>query len=637
MNKIFVPFLPPWVETGLQPAFYDKESGTVLQQTARMYNKVNCLIRNFNQLSKETKETVDEYVAKFTELKDFVDNYFDNLDVQEEINTKLDDMAEDGTLQEIITAYIQANVAWTFDTVADMKLATNLVDGSYAQTLGFHSVNDGGGALYKISDSGTADEMQVIAVGDLYATIILPAVLAPEQVGCYGNGTTDDTTAFAKACNLSSKVEGNGTYAIAATTLNNVKIKADIKSISNAGITLNNNVEYSGKFVSKYPTVGEYSAGFKVVGSGNYIHDAEFSALDNRCTIAIDIFNSASNLKISKCVFKPDYKVDIMTSGNDLIIEDCIFEAHTDITLSPISEYSNGIKLSQNTYDEVTSANGNNIVIKNNTILAHGDNPIDSFTGATNVVIDGNYIVSDGYTNIEIKVTSGDYGTEGNYNYTIANNIMDGSRNLFIRKLGSADFYNFNISNNIFTSSENGASCVIIEGSPFNYNIDNCTFNGNGSNSAFNIAISGTDVSSHIISNCVFNNFNSVFLPGGDNYEKIFVSNCTAKCASFIRPYTHMEVYINNCDIVASSNMGVNIEGKMFCTNSRLQGNYIFVCSSSDAVVCANGCKIDATTGIFNRGSSSVKFKYALVACDLSGSPALPYYTTETLALNAAS
>ena len=30
MDKLFVNFLPPWVETNIQPAFYDKESGSVL-------------------------------------------------------------------------------------------------------------------------------------------------------------------------------------------------------------------------------------------------------------------------------------------------------------------------------------------------------------------------------------------------------------------------------------------------------------------------------------------------------------------------------------------------------------------------------------------------------------------------------
>lgn len=106
MNNIFVEFLPPWVETGLQPAFYDKESGTVLQQTARMYDRVNMLIRMFNKLSKETKETVETYIDKFNELAQYVHDYFDNLDVQEEINNKLDEMSENGDLAKIIEPYL---------------------------------------------------------------------------------------------------------------------------------------------------------------------------------------------------------------------------------------------------------------------------------------------------------------------------------------------------------------------------------------------------------------------------------------------------------------------------------------------------------------------------------------------------
>jgi exopolysaccharide biosynthesis protein len=104
MENIFVEFLPPWVETGLQPAFYDKESGTVLQQTARMYARVNMLIRMFNKLSKNTKEVVEEYITKFNELHDYVYDYFDNLDVQEEINNKMDELVEDGTLQRILNS-----------------------------------------------------------------------------------------------------------------------------------------------------------------------------------------------------------------------------------------------------------------------------------------------------------------------------------------------------------------------------------------------------------------------------------------------------------------------------------------------------------------------------------------------------
>ena len=124
MNNIFVEFLPPWVETGIQPAFYDKESGTVLQQTARMYARVNMLIRMFNKLSKETKETVEEYITKFNDLHDYVHDYFDNLDVQEEINNKLDQMVTDGTLGEIIEPYItafEAEIREQVSTIGDVN------------------------------------------------------------------------------------------------------------------------------------------------------------------------------------------------------------------------------------------------------------------------------------------------------------------------------------------------------------------------------------------------------------------------------------------------------------------------------------------------------------------------------------
>lgn len=225
MENIFVEFLPPWIETGLQPAFYDKESGTVLQQTARMYARVNMLIRMFNKLSKNTKEeierfetsvneTVENYIEQFNQLHDYVHDYFDNLDVQEEINNKLDDMLEDGTLQEIITTYIQSNVTWTFDSVASMKTATNLIDGSYAQTLGYYSKDDGGASVYKISTSTPSGYYETLDSG-LYAELMLGDTVYPEQFGAKGDGTTDDSTAMEQALSYNNVSLYNGkTYIV---------------------------------------------------------------------------------------------------------------------------------------------------------------------------------------------------------------------------------------------------------------------------------------------------------------------------------------------------------------------------------------------------------------------------------------
>lgn len=60
-----------------------------------LLNKVICYLKEIGELSEST-------AAAFKELKDYVDNYFKNLDVQEEINNKIDEMYRDGTLTEII-------------------------------------------------------------------------------------------------------------------------------------------------------------------------------------------------------------------------------------------------------------------------------------------------------------------------------------------------------------------------------------------------------------------------------------------------------------------------------------------------------------------------------------------------------
>lgn len=52
-------------------------------------------------------EAVEELQALYVQLKNYVDNYFTNLDVQEEINNKLDEMAESGELEEIIINYFK--------------------------------------------------------------------------------------------------------------------------------------------------------------------------------------------------------------------------------------------------------------------------------------------------------------------------------------------------------------------------------------------------------------------------------------------------------------------------------------------------------------------------------------------------
>lgn len=93
--------------------------------------------------------------------------YFNTLDVQEEINNKLDDMAESGQLEEIISAYLDAQSILGFDTIADLKGATNVINGSYARTLGKLTYDDTEGALYKIrlkTESDVVDDDLIVGL-----------------------------------------------------------------------------------------------------------------------------------------------------------------------------------------------------------------------------------------------------------------------------------------------------------------------------------------------------------------------------------------------------------------------------------------------------------------------------------------
>lgn len=146
----------------------------------------------------QNAQATEELQTLFTQLKDYVDNYFEELDVQEEINNKLDEMAESGQLEELIAQYLSLSSVLAFNTVADMVAGENLVDGSFTQTYGFYSLNDGGGAKYKIrtvTNQDVEDGQQIIRMNDtsLVAELIKSEPINVKQCGVHGDGETDDT------------------------------------------------------------------------------------------------------------------------------------------------------------------------------------------------------------------------------------------------------------------------------------------------------------------------------------------------------------------------------------------------------------------------------------------------------------
>ena len=141
----------------------DFDALTEWQLFCKLGKEINKIIDSENTLGTQMENVTNAFI----DLQNYVNNYFKNLDVQDEINNKLNEMAEDGTLQEIITQYLQVSGVLCYNTITDLKNATNLIEGSFARTFGKVTYNDGNGALYKIrtiTSSDVVDEDNIISV-----------------------------------------------------------------------------------------------------------------------------------------------------------------------------------------------------------------------------------------------------------------------------------------------------------------------------------------------------------------------------------------------------------------------------------------------------------------------------------------
>lgn len=86
-----------WVQQNL-PAVYD-DSLSYTDLLSKLLYYINDLVTNNDLLSKDMKK-----------LYDYVNNYFLNLDVQQNVDKKLDEMAKDGTLDKIINEDLFENL-----------------------------------------------------------------------------------------------------------------------------------------------------------------------------------------------------------------------------------------------------------------------------------------------------------------------------------------------------------------------------------------------------------------------------------------------------------------------------------------------------------------------------------------------
>lgn len=147
-----------------------------------------CKMIEYMKDALKTLDKYDEKLIAFNNRLTAIENYIDNLDIQDEVNNKLDEMYENGQLQSLIEQFIDLQVVFNYDNVSSMKLATNLVAGGYAQTRGYYESNDGGASIYKVrtvTNDDVIDDKYIIALYDdtLVAELLFNNSININQLG----------------------------------------------------------------------------------------------------------------------------------------------------------------------------------------------------------------------------------------------------------------------------------------------------------------------------------------------------------------------------------------------------------------------------------------------------------------------
>lgn len=129
----------------------------------------------------EYLKKVDVLEIDFKDLKDYILNFFDNLDLQEEVNNKLDEMYEDGQLTTLIQQWLESQGLMVYDTIDDLKASVNVLNNQNIMTLGFGIKGDKLGRIYKVREVLTTD-----IIDDFNIVALSNPSLVAEKINMWG-------------------------------------------------------------------------------------------------------------------------------------------------------------------------------------------------------------------------------------------------------------------------------------------------------------------------------------------------------------------------------------------------------------------------------------------------------------------
>lgn len=301
-------------------------------------------------------EAVAELQNLYVQLKNYVDNYFEDLNIQEQINNKLDEMAEDGTLSNIIEQYINLGVIFHYDNINNMKSATNLKNGNYAQTGGFYQINDNGSAKYYIRNKNT-DEVEngfttfEITGTNLIAELIKTDTINVAQLGAKPEENFNNSPIINFACeNFKKIIFNSGIYQFD----NIINLKSNNHFIGN----YNDTILYMNDSIDDYLFRGDNIENIIIeeltvknteANTGTGVPDYRLGYFTNCKNITFNhcyfnelyaqglVFKSCSNLTFTNLHFyrAGNSMIYMLTETENILVDNCIFDTVTSNHITP--------------------------------------------------------------------------------------------------------------------------------------------------------------------------------------------------------------------------------------------------------------------------------------------------------------
>lgn len=385
---------------------------------------------SYYELLNKVIEKSNELGDTINELIEYVNHYFDSLDIQTMIDKKLDEMAQDGTLANLINNVIFSSLNNSVNkraikhlTVLEMINDTHIALNDVVITCGYYKVNDNGNAMYYVLDVNSGYNIPLS--NGLFAYFVGDSGI-PEQFGCKGDDS-DDTIGLKNLLNTCKCISftPNKKYGFSSelaiksdTTINGnfsclhsliidvssdpndglVKISGDNCVFTN--IKFDGGMNNAGQKVNKHTYDRTSTNGRPILDTiaGNKYTNIliENCIFENATAMSIQL-NDCDNVTVSNCQIKNSNRDAIFVIGDAItiignIIEDCednyiaIDTAFITRDISDIVIAQNTLKKSMTNTDRYTISSSIGIFVGNS------DGRTITKCNINNNTIESNYI-----------------------------------------------------------------------------------------------------------------------------------------------------------------------------------------------------------------------------------------------------